>query len=490
MSFKRLKVQKNNKYFIFLKDFIFFGLSSALQSLVGFLLLPFYSRYIGTEDFGAYSLIVFYTTLISSFFYFGTTASLNRFYYSSVENQDYKNKVISSNLLITILGAIFQLTLSLVFINIIYGWIFSDKSYFYDFKLLIFASTFGLISNYNLAVLRVKSKSKVYFTLNSISSFLNLAITIVLLEKFNLGIKAPIVGLLFGNISLLVLTFLFGYSDFKFKYDYNSIKQCFSFGFSIIFLGLSFSFLDWVDRIILSKLTSLSNVGIYSYGYRIGIVVYAFFSVPFSMAWSTIRMQRLSTENYDTFTSKIITIYSIIGWTLVLIISIFMSDIIQVIGGNQEYYKSLSVIPIILSAYLIYGYVSIFDIGIFVSKKIYFYLISFLFCIIFNIGFNYLTIPLFGFVAAAYVTLITYIIYILLIYYFSNKYIKIKIQYFEMVKIILPVIILLCLNNTIERNDSKLLTKVVLVLVYLFYLIKFVINPEEIKNLYAKLLNK
>lgn len=487
-------MESKNKIFELVRHFVFYGISSALQSLIGFILLPLLTRHIPTNDFGAYSLMVFYTSLLSSFFYFGTTASLNRFYFSKDDDQSNKDKVISSNLLITIFGALFQFILSFIFIELVYNLIFPEnKVYLHDFKILIVASTFGLLANYNLAVLRVLNKSYAYLIVNLLSSSVNIIFTTSLLVIYNLGIIAPIVGMLMGNIVLMGVTFLLIFNKIKIKLDLLNIKKCFIFGFSIIFLGLSFSFLDWVDRIILNRFTTLSDVGIYSFGYRIGILVYAFFSVPFSMAWSTIRMERLNTSNYNLFTSRVVTLYSIVGWSLVLIVSLFISEIIHFIGGNSDYYKSINIVPIILSAYLIYGYVTIFDIGIFLSKKIKYYLISFAICIVLNVVFNIITIPLFGFIASAFVTLFTYIAYIYLIFSFSNKFLKIDLDYYGLIKVVLPVASVLILNDYFQltsiSNSLIVFLKLSIIAGYIFYLWNSVLLTED-KSFVFKIVTK
>ena len=48
-----------------------YGISSALQSVIGFALLPLLTKFYSAEEFGVYSLLILVSTLAGAFFYFG-----------------------------------------------------------------------------------------------------------------------------------------------------------------------------------------------------------------------------------------------------------------------------------------------------------------------------------------------------------------------------------------------------------------------------------
>ena len=96
---------------------LIYGLTSSLQNLLGFILLPILTVYYTTAEFGIYSIILLVSTLAGSLFYFGASSALGRFYFDE-DSDAYRKKIVSSALFITLVGAIILILLSLFLVNI------------------------------------------------------------------------------------------------------------------------------------------------------------------------------------------------------------------------------------------------------------------------------------------------------------------------------------------------------------------------------------
>ena len=93
---------------------LIYGLTSSLQSILGFVLLPILTVYYTPEEFGIYSIILLVSALASALFYFGASSALARFYFE--ENSDlYRKKITSAALFITLTGAILLISGSIIF---------------------------------------------------------------------------------------------------------------------------------------------------------------------------------------------------------------------------------------------------------------------------------------------------------------------------------------------------------------------------------------
>jgi O-antigen/teichoic acid export membrane protein len=207
------------------------------------------------------------------------------------------------------------------------------------------------------------------------------------------------------------------------------LATLFFFGLQASVSGLLFYILDWVDRLIIKDLLDLSQVGIYSLAYRIAAVINILYIVPFSLVWAPARMQNAKSENADTFVTKVNSYYTVAGLFIVFTAVIFGREAMAFFFHNKEYSNAAGIFPLIMLAQLVYGYQNILDYGIYIHKKIYFYIIISAVSIIVNIGLNFLFIPLWGNIAAAVVTLFTYILNSSLIYIISNRYHRIHIEW-------------------------------------------------------------
>ena len=147
------------------------------------------------------------------------------------------------------------------------------------------------------------------------------------------------------------------------------LREYIFFGISSSLSGLSYYFLDWIDRYFLKEYATLSDVGIYSIGYKIGMIINVIMIIPFSMIWATLKFQYAKDSDNSEFVTRIISYYTAIGLFLLLVISLFSEELLFVFSGREEYYFAYKIVPIIMLAFLFYGYINILDYGIFYIRN-------------------------------------------------------------------------------------------------------------------------
>jgi len=124
----------------------------------------------------------------------------------------------------------------------------------------------------------------------------------------------------------------------------------------------------------------------------------------------------------------ILTYYIAAGILFTVSVSIFAREIISFMSGSPEYIVAYRVVPIIMIGHLMYGTINIIDYGIYVSRKIIYHACIFWFGVIVNMVLNYIFIPQFGYMAAAYNALITFLLIVFLVYTFSHKLYPIPLE--------------------------------------------------------------
>ena len=136
-------------------------------------------------------------------------------------------------------------------------------------------------------------------------------------------------------------------------------------------------------------------------------------------------------------------------------------------------------------ALLIYGYQNIIDYGIYLHKKVYFYIIISFVAIVTNIWLNLWLIPVYGYIAAAFVTLITYVVSSSLIFLISNKYHRLTVEWR---RILWPISFLVLSYIFIYYfNVQNILLKVGLLIIGLILFFRFWLDKNEKKYLNNKL---
>jgi O-antigen/teichoic acid export membrane protein len=458
------------------KHSIVYGLTSSMQSLFGFIMLPILTKYYTTEEFGIYSILLLMSALASAIFYLGASSALGRFYFE--ENSDeYRKKAISTALVISIIGAIILIVITGFFGSIFSKWMFNSEKYTLAIKLSIVGSAaLGFLLNLMTLVLRYEKKSVLFFLITIIGVIINFGTTLLLLVKYHFGIMAPICGVLISN-SITLIYLLYKYSKYiSFVVEKKTLLLFLIFGVQASTAGLLFYVLDWVDRIIIKNILTLSDVGIYSLGYRLGSIINILLVMPFSLIWAPIRMQYGINENSSKFTTKIISYYTLIGTILILFAILFANEILEIFFKNKEYANASTIFPIVMLSLQFYGLQGIVDYGIYLHKKVYIYIVISILAIVINIALNYLLIPKFGYIAAAFVTLITYFFTTSLTYYISNKLHPMKIEW---VRLVTPFILLSIIYLIVIYYPIMLIIKILVIPVVFIFLYLFWLNDEE-----------
>ena len=428
---------------------LIYGLTSSLQSILGFLLLPILTTYYSPAEFGVYSIILLASALASAIFYFGASSALGRYYYDE-DTTIYRRQIVSTALFVTIFGAILLVLFSVLFGKKLSILLFSCPDYHLHLVLAFSGAAFGFLLNTMTLLLRYEKRSKLFMIITLTGVVINFIITYLLLTRFHLGVLAPLYGSFFSMGLCFFYLLILKFSDLTFNIKWNHVKKILSFGLQLSVSGLLFYFLDYVDRLIMKDLLPMSDVGIYSLGCRIGVIINVILILPFSLIWAPIRMQYANSNN-QKFTITVASYLAIIGFIIVAVSVLFGEEMMRLIFSNNKYADAAKVFPLIMLSLLFYGFQNIIDFGIYINNKIYFFIIISLIGIGFNILMNYWLIPYFGFIASAYVTFLTYFITTSLIYLISSRYHKMELEW---KRIIIPFFVLIILYFSVNFSGN------------------------------------
>ena len=474
MSNKNVTLNKKLKEV--LKNSFIYGLTSSLQTVLGFIILPILTVYYTPEIFGVYSILLLLSALTGAIFYFGASSSLGRFYFED-DSEFYKKKIITTSIIVTLVGGFLLIFLGLIFSDKLSFELFHTNKYSKSILLILIGTATSFLTNLMTILLRYEKKAIHFFIVTLVGLIINFTVTYILLAKLEYGLLAPIYGVIISNILCISFLLIFRFKLLTLKLERKHFILILKFGIQSSVAGLFFYILEWVDRLILKDLLNLNQVGVYSLGYRLGSLMNILLVMPFSLVWGPMRMQYAKNKDTDFFTGKIISYYTAIGVLILVFTILFGEEILKLIFENMNYANAMPIVPIIMCSIFIYGYQNIVDFGIYIHEKVYIYILTSLFAIFINVIMNYSLIPFYGYTAAAYVTLFTYIITSSFIYFISNSYYKIKVETIRVASALTIVPILYCINNYLLINSMVIKFSMGILIFFLFY--KCWLNNKE-----------
>jgi O-antigen/teichoic acid export membrane protein len=444
---------------------------------IGFISIPIFTRLLTPEDYGIVSVYNAYIGIMVVILSLNSFSAVNRYCYEKKEdfNEFLGTSFIFIGLIFSILTFIFLLfydKLSLL-INL-------PKSLLIY---LILMSLFNIVYSIYLQILYPQKKSKLIARISIIygySGFVLAAIlTFILQENRYLGKiwASLVIGFIFFIYFLLKLM-----KDIKFSLNLNHIRYIIFYSFPLIPYVLSEFILGQFDRIMINSITSTKSAGLYSLGYSIGMLLVIVISAT-QASMTPDFFKFLDNREFERLNSLIKKIFSII--ILVALGIILFGQELLLLIADPRYYSSVSVIPIITIGYIFYGIFVFYGMYIGYTKRTLYLSLTVLAAGIINIILNYILIPKYDYLAAAYTTMISYFIMFLftwLVVKYVLKQIVPSLKIFLKPAFVMFVIVLLVfLISFIDPNFILMFfIKLSFFLIFSYYLFH-----KEIKIIYS-----
>jgi O-antigen/teichoic acid export membrane protein len=346
--------------------------------------------------------------------------------------------------------------------------------------------TFANLARIAQSLLRIEEKSMLY-ALSVVAQFsTSLILNIYFVAFLKLGVK----GILIANIisQALLFTILFPYliKRMDFRIDFQKLREMLDFSYPFIFIALSTTILSLGDRLILEKLSSRAQVGLYSLGYKISnvlkiLVVDAFtLSLPI-IGWKLVKDDSKPKEYF----SKILTYLTFTLLWLGLIIGVFSQKIIQVFAKNPEYWEAYRVIPLLLLGVVLLGIQQLLFFILQIPKKTKHISIIIGIAALSNVLINLILIPKYHMMGAAYTTVISFVLAAVLAYLAVQKYYPIQVEHRKILTLFILAILLFwgATSATGMANSYQFLVKISAVVLYpvVLYPLKFYSIAEKRK---------
>lgn len=325
---------------------------------MNFLLVPFYTHVVPPDEFGVYSaLFPFYAVMLMVFQY-GMPSAIIKFY-AEAKTQTDKRKFVSTLFTMQATSALI-LSLLIVALASPISKLFIGSSNYADSIILMAISLFVETLGFNLLwLIRSDNRLTLFTFISLVSLMLNIGVAVWLVPKgnyvFNLFL-AQVVAVLFS----FVVGFIANANLFERSFNKDLAKKLWQFGYPLLGYSILSVLLDSLDKVLVTRLISKEAGGIYSVGYRLGMVM-AVLNVSFRTALLPFFAQRIEShspkENEILFV-QIFALYTT-GLTLVFVVlSFFVRDFmtIEIFGYTlfkQTYVQAATLTPLVLLAYLV-----------------------------------------------------------------------------------------------------------------------------------------
>lgn len=429
-------LEKYKKLSIVAKAAFWFMICSFLQKGISIIVTPIFTRLLSASEYGNYNVFTSWESIMNIFV--SLCLSSGVYQQGLVKYEDDAERFSSSMQGLTLVIVVFWLMFYLIFHNFINNIIGLDTIFMVAMISIIWTNNvFAFWANEQ----KVQFKYKKLILLTIITSILNPVLGIVLVTNLKDKVLARVLGIavigLVFHVPLFVKQIKKGGSLYNKKYW----KYALLYNIPLIPHYLSQIVLSSSDKIMIEKLIDSKNAGIYSLAYSIALIM-TMFNRSLMQAVTPWMYKKIKNKEFEKI--KKVSYFSLVSVaTLNLLLIAFAPEAVAIFAPS-EYYEAIMVIPpVAMSVYFMFTY-DLFAKFEFYYEKTKLISLATIIGAILNIVLNYIFISKFGYIAAAYTTLICYILYSIFHYrtmcFVCKKELKMKSPYDIKILILISVV--------------------------------------------------
>ena len=444
---------------------IWYGLSSIFGRFLSYLLLPVLTKVLDENEYGKISTLFVIAAFLNVIFTYGMETSYFRF--SSLQPESKVYNTSTSSILITTIILTVLLLLSAggiaAFLEL------PDHPEYIIWVILIVGLDTLCVMPF--AKLRYESRPRKFAAIKILNIVINVGLVIFFLvickndyekdaDSFFAVIYKPEIGLgyvIIANLIASAVTLLLlakEFFQFRFRLNPDFWKEMMRYSWPLIIVGFGGIINETIDRIMLLKLLPVSTeqaysqTGIYSANYKLAVLIVLFIQA-FRMGAEPFFFKQSTSENAQRIYARVMKFFVIVCCFCFLGVTLFL-DIwkhFMNVNTHPNYAQGLKVVPILMVAKIF--------LGVYYNLAIWYKLTNrnltgawiTIGGAVITILFNWIFIPIWGYVACAIATILCYGFMMITSYVLGQKHYRIPYAWKKLLAYIVICILLFGLHQ-------------------------------------------
>lgn len=407
-----------NKYNKLFKNSIIFAIGNFGSKIINLILVPFYTFYLTTNQYGKVDLLSTMVTLFVPIISISISEAVLRFVMSKEED----TKMILTNSILVFFTVFIGLALFYPLLKY-FNYFSGLESFFVAILLLQILQT--IFSQF----IRGIGKVRIY-ALNGLIFTLTLGISNVYLLSFlKIGLDGYFYSLIIANfISVLFLFFIgkiYIFIDFS-SFNVPIIRKMLRYSIPLIPNSIMWWLVDGANKFLVLFFLGVSSNGLFAVASKIPTILSTLSSI-FNQAWQLSAIEEYDSNNKTKFYSAIFMLYS----QALFIVSSFILIILKplyVYAISDNFFESWKLVPFLLLSVIYSSYSVFLGTNYIAAKNTKGVMGTTLVGALTNIILNCIFIPYFGVISVGISSSIGFFLVFLMRLKQTEKYVKINIS--------------------------------------------------------------
>jgi O-antigen/teichoic acid export membrane protein len=413
--------------------------ASILSKVIAVALLPLYTRYLTTEDYGAAEILFAAVVAASIIVRLGLIEAILRFYYLDDEDPA---RVVSGTFAglfwLSTLGAL----LALPFAGPLSELLLPDPE-----KLggsapeLVRIAIGGLwvltMWEFMLTLFRLEERARAFFVTTILNVVAAIGLTVVLVAGLDEGARGLLIGSYATGAVFVVGLIALQWRRLSLRFDPALLRRLFRFGLPTMPAEVSLYALNFVDRLIIVRSLGLAEAGLYSLGVKFAQAVNVLVR-GFQLAWPPLAYSIRDDGEARRVYATVVTLF-VAGCSFVVAgMWLFAPWIVRALAA-PKFFDSYEVIGLITAAVTLYALYLVLVVILGRTGRTEFNLPAALGALVVNVVLNLILVPRLEIVGAALALVASYLVVLGLMYGFTQRLFPVPYEWGRLLRVVLAV---------------------------------------------------
>ena len=442
-----------------------FAVGNLGSKLITFLMVPLFTNYLSTEQFGTVDLATTTVNMLSPIVALSIADAVFRF----LMDDESDDQAIFTT------GLTFTITVSLVLLflyPVVRFFHIANGGYILVYLTLVILQ--ASLQNFIRAIEYVK-----LFAFNGIFSTLIMAVTgYYLIAVLKQGVTGYFCALIFSALSSICLTF-FGSRGWRFfsvkKFDTSILRSLLKYSIPLIPNAFMWFFTNDASRFFIVAIVGLSANGLYAVANKIPTIINVLYNV-FTQAWQISAVEEYQENPRSSFFSEILNANIALSMISLSGILFILKPLMRVFVA-PDFYESWKLVPLLLIAAVFANFSSFIGTLYLATKRTRAIMSSTVFGMISNVLFNSLLIPSFGVQGAGLGAMLGFLLVAAIRYKDIQRYISLKANFNQLLLSLIGIVLMIDVNYFLQWGVTSV------ALLSLITIIEVVVNVKALKAL-------
>ena len=252
------------------ENFLIYGVGGVISKMVPLIMTPIIVRLMpDSACYGVNDLSNTIVSFASAIAVFGMYDAMFRYFFED-ESEDYRKRVCSTALTFTLVISLFVFIVMMILREPIAGFFLGDKGLADLVAISAAATLVGATNSIVSAPTRMQNKRKIFLCTNLAAPVISYSIAVLMLINGHFMTALPMAAL----ISAVMMEFIFFGLNYRWfdltRFDFVLLKRMLVIAVPLIPSFLVYWIFNSSDRLMISNIMTVSDVGIYSIGSKLG----------------------------------------------------------------------------------------------------------------------------------------------------------------------------------------------------------------------------